>query len=59
VQHHFHNIATRDGLYDFRPKKLYKLLIIINYFALQQTMAQWQIVARGEALAHETSGEEH
>jgi hypothetical protein len=34
-------------------------LIIINYFALQQTLAQGQFVARGEALAHETSGEEH
>jgi hypothetical protein len=48
-----------SALYDFRPKKSYKVLIIINYFALQQTLAQWQFVACGEALAHETSGEEH
>jgi hypothetical protein len=40
-------------------QKSYKVLIIINYFALQQTLALWQFVARGEALAHETSGEEH
>jgi hypothetical protein len=51
--------AGAGALYDFRPKKSYKVLIIINYFALQQTLAQWQFVARGEALAHETSGEEH
>jgi hypothetical protein len=31
-------------------------LIIINYFALQQAVAQWQFVTRDEALAHETSG---
>jgi hypothetical protein len=51
--------AGASALYDFWLKKYYKILIIINYFALQQTMAQWQFVARGEALAHETSGEEH
>ena len=58
MQHNQHNIVAGDGLYDFRPEKFDKVLIIINYFALQQAVALWQFVTRDEALAHETSGVE-
>ena len=51
--------AGAGALYDFWPDESYKLLIIINYFALQQAMAQSQFMTRGEALAHETIGVEH
>jgi hypothetical protein len=34
-------------------------LIIINYFASQQTLAQWQFVARGERLASVPIGVKH
>src|SRR5450759_4106161 len=51
--------AGASALYDFWPKKSYKVLIIINYFALQQTLAQWQFVARGERLASVPIGVKH
>src|SRR5450759_4230007 len=51
--------AGAGALYDFWPKKSYKVLIIINYFALQQTLAQWQFVARGERLASVPLGVKH
>jgi hypothetical protein len=34
-------------------------LIVINYFALQQTVAEWQFMTPDEALAHETGEVEH
>jgi hypothetical protein len=59
VQQNEPNTAATSSLYDFWPDYPGKVLIIINYFALQQTMAKWQFVAHDETLAHETSGVEH
>jgi hypothetical protein len=59
VQHDLHNTTARDRLYDFWADYPGKVLIIINFFALQQMVVKWQFMTRGEALAHETSGVEH
>ena len=54
-----HNIAAGAGLYDFRPDKSSKVLIIINYFAVQRNVRRRRIVTAGEALAPRARGEEH
>jgi hypothetical protein len=38
---------------------LSKILIIINYFAVQRNAVQRLFMTRGEALAQETGGVEH
>jgi hypothetical protein len=59
VQHNEPNTAATGSLYDFWPDYPDKVLIIINYFAVQHARAESQFVTRDEALAHETGGVEH
>ena len=59
VQHNLHNTVAGGGLYNFRPEILSKLLIIINFRALQPNGARRQFATRGEALAPGPRGEEH
>jgi hypothetical protein len=59
VQHDLHNTTASDSLYDFWADYPGKVLIFINFFALQQVVAEWQFMTCGEALAHETGGVEH